>query len=79
MNVRRNPEPRTAHIPRRCGTCKYWEVWGIETQRRVLITICGHPWLGDIPLCRKWAETRSEWGTKCPLWQPIQEEIRRHG
>jgi hypothetical protein len=69
--VRLNPGPATRHIPRRCGTCRFWK---IKDDAR---TFCNHPSLRKIPAIELLCSTRPEEGTLCPLWNPMQEEIRR--
>lgn len=69
--MRREPGYATRGIPRRCGTCKFWHVDDAGTGW------CEHPSRPHIPHSPLRICPRPEDGERCPLWQPIQSEVRR--
>ncbi len=69
--MRRNPSPATRHIPRRCGSCKWWKLTTAEGG------FCSSKQLEGVPAVAKFRLTRPDEGPFCGLWQPIQSEVKR--
>jgi len=75
--MRNNPGPATRHIKRMCRTCKFLKDELTESGGgHVIVSHCWYPSRGNIPGCSHRPAVQLDWGKKCPLWQPIQSQVK---